>query len=59
MGDNMDAETRVTALSSQHLYLEHAISQENQRPSPDFIRITELKREKLRIKDEIVRLEQH
>ena len=43
----MDAETRVTALSSQHLYLEHAISQENQRPSPDFIRITELKREKV------------
>ncbi len=59
MGEIMDAETRVTALSSKHTYLEHAIDQEAHRPSPDYIRITELKREKLRIKDEIVRLEQH
>ncbi len=55
----MDAETRVTALSSKHTYLEAAIDQENHRPSPDYVRITELKREKLRIKDEIVRLEHH
>ena len=55
----MDAESRVTALSSKHTYLEHVIDQEAHRPSPDYIRITELKREKLRIKDEIVRLEQH
>ena len=59
MGDNMDAETRVTALSSKHIYLEQAILNENQRPFPDFLRVTELKREKLRIKDEIVRLEHH
>ena len=55
----MDAETRVTTLSSKHTYLEHAINQEHQRPFPDFIRITDLKRQKLRIKDEIVRLDQH
>ena len=55
----MDAETRVTALSSKHIYLEQAILNENQRPFPDFLRVTELKREKLRIKDEIVRLEHH
>ena len=58
MGEIMDAETRVTALNSKHTYLEHAIEQEVHRPSPDYIRITELKREKLRIKDEIVRLEE-
>ena len=55
----MDAETRVTALSSKHIYLDHAIDQEEHRPSPDYIRITELKREKLRLKDEIFRLEEH
>ena len=59
MGENMDMETRVTALSSKHIYLDHAISQENQRPFPDYVRITQLKREKLRIKDEIVRIATH
>ena len=55
----MDTETRVTALNSKHIYLDHAIDQEAHRPSPDYIRITEMKREKLRIKDEIVRIEDH
>ena len=59
MGEIMDAEARVTALSSKHAYLDNAIDQEAHRPSPDYVRITEMKREKLRIKDEIVRLEQH
>ncbi len=55
----MDAETRVTALTSKHTYLEHAIDLEAHRPSPDYVQITKLKREKLRIKDEITRLKQH
>jgi hypothetical protein len=59
MGAIMDAETRVTALNSKHIYLEHAIDQEAHRPSPDYMRITEMKREKLRIKDEIVRIAEH
>ena len=59
MGEIMDVETRLTALSSKHTYLDHAIDLEAHRPSPDYVRITEMKREKLRIKDEIVRLEQH
>ncbi len=53
----MDAETRVTALNSKHAYLDQVIEQETHRPSPDYVRITELKREKLRIKDELVRLQ--
>ena len=53
----MDADTRLTALTSKHAYLEHAIEAENRRPLPDYVRVTQMKREKLRIKDEIVRLE--
>lgn len=54
----MDAETRLTALSMKHADLERAIEVENQRPLPDNLRVTQLKREKLRIKDEIARLQQ-
>ena len=53
----MDADTRITALNTKHEYLEHAIDFENKRPLPDSLRVTKMKREKLRIKDEIVRLE--
>ena len=49
----MNAEEHVTSLRSKHAMIEAAIEEENQRPHPDELRITELKREKLRIKDEI------
>jgi hypothetical protein len=49
----------VDQLVQKHASLENAISQENQRPHPDDIRLAELKKEKLRIKDEIVRLNHH
>jgi len=54
---NMELETRVSALTSKHIELEHAIDQETQHPMPDSLRISEWKREKLRIKDEIYRLQ--
>ncbi|MDH3472482.1 MAG: YdcH family protein [Rhodospirillales bacterium] len=47
----------VDALRAKHAELKHAVDEENQRPHPDDLRIAELKREKLRIKDEIARLE--
>jgi hypothetical protein len=49
--------TDVSSLKVQHRQLEDAISEELQRPSPDPIKLTEMKRQKLRIKDELVRLD--
>ena len=53
----MELEARVSALTSKHTELEHAIEEETQHPMPDSLRISEWKREKLRIKDEIYRLQ--
>jgi hypothetical protein len=44
---------RIESLRSQHALLEEAIREETHRPHPDELRIHELKREKLRLKDEI------
>ena len=52
----MDQEPQVQTLYEKHHALEEAIAHENQRPAPDGIRIQELKREKLRLKDEIARI---
>ncbi len=46
----------VEALRAKHSALKQAVEEENQRPHPDEFRIAELKREKLRIKDEIAKL---
>lgn len=53
----MSVDERLDALRNKHASLKEAIDVENQRPRPDDIRISALKREKLRIKDEIVGLE--
>ena len=53
----MTVAEHVDALRAKHATLKHAVEQENQRPHPDDLHIAELKREKLRIKDEIARLE--
>lgn len=47
----------VDHLRDKKTHLEREIDLEEQRPVPDHIRITQLKREKLRIKDEISQLE--
>ncbi len=44
-------------LISKHAALEKAIDEENARPHPDDIKLHELKREKLRIKDQIYSVE--
>jgi len=49
-------EDRVETLKARHAHLEHEIDDEIHRPLPDTIHITELKRQKLRIKEEIARL---
>jgi hypothetical protein len=49
----MTADERVASLRTKHAAIESAIDEENHRPHPDDLRIIELKREKLRIKDQI------
>ncbi len=53
----MTTDAHLSALESKHHRLEDEISGEMLRPSPDTIRITSLKREKLRLKEEISRLQ--
>ena len=53
----MTGAEQVDALRAKHIALKEAVDYENQRPHPDEFRLAELKREKLRIKDEIAKLE--
>lgn len=50
----MSLEQRLEALKVRHSTLENRIQQESSRPLPDNVEIHALKKEKLRIKDEIV-----
>jgi hypothetical protein len=52
----MTIEDRVETLKAKHARLEHEIDEEVHRPLPDTVHLTELKREKLRIKEEIQRI---
>ena len=49
----MTSEQQVTALKAKHAGLEGAIVEETERPRPDDVAISQMKREKLRIKDEL------
>ena len=52
----MSMQEYVEGLRNKHAHLEEEIDIESHRPLPDQTTITRLKREKLRIKDEIARL---
>jgi len=52
----MSFEDRVESLRLKHQSLEEELRIENLRPSPDVELINRLKREKLKLKDEITRL---
>ena len=52
----MSTVDHIEALKAKHASLEHAIDQENTRPHPNDDAICSLKKRKLQIKDEIVRL---
>lgn len=45
--------SHASALAAKHAGLDKKIEAEQQRPSPDQFRITELKRQKLRIKEQL------
>ena len=43
----------LAALSAKHAQIDESLHQEIQRPMPDTVRVTRLKREKLRLKEEM------
>ncbi len=49
----MSIEGRINELSNRHRRLDEQIEHEQKRPSADPIRLHELKRQKLRIKEEL------
>ena len=53
----MSLQDRIESLRARHRGLEEAIDQEISRPMPNIEILADLKRQKLRIKDEIVGLE--
>lgn len=53
----MSEQDRIAALKERHAALERAIDEENRRPLPNDDLITDLKRQKLRIKDQLYQLE--
>lgn len=55
-GVSMSVQSRISALKERHASLETRIAEEHQRPLPDSEMLGRLKREKLRVKEEMERL---
>lgn len=55
----MAIDARVRELGSRHQFLERAIEEESSRPAADWLRVRELKRQKLRLKEEIEGVRPH
>ena len=51
----MSADFHITALQERHNALDREIAEQGRRPGPNDLQIRELKREKLRLKDEIAK----
>ncbi|MFV0473667.1 MAG: YdcH family protein [Pikeienuella sp.] len=56
MENRMSLSSHLVELRKKHASLEHRIEQELRNPGSDDLQIAELKKEKLRLKDEITRL---
>jgi hypothetical protein len=52
----MGQDARNDSLRSKHAEIEHILFEEERRPLPDFNLVHELKRKKLKIKDELQRI---
>ncbi|WCL53913.1 YdcH family protein [Gimibacter soli] len=52
----MSLQTHVESLTAKHAEIEEIITREEHRPNPDTIRLMQLKRKKLRIKEELNKL---
>ena len=55
----MAIEARIRELGSRHETLERAIADETSRPASDELRLRELKRRKLKLKEELEALRGH
>jgi hypothetical protein len=55
----MAVEARIRELGVRHQILEREIETEHRRPSSDTLRLRELKRQKLRLKEEMEALRSH
>jgi hypothetical protein len=55
-GDPMTLQARIETLKDRHANLEARLASEDQRPAPDSETMGLLKREKLRLKEEMARL---
>lgn len=53
----MSVQDRIEALREKHASLERALDEETHRPLPNQDAVHDLKRQKLRIKDELFQLE--
>ena len=51
----MSNQERIEALRTRHAALDQELDDENHRPHPDFDQVNRIKREKLKIKDEMAR----
>ena len=52
----MNLQARLETLKDRHASIEARLASEDRRPAPDSDTITSLKREKLRLKEEMARL---
>ncbi|MFO1035778.1 MAG: YdcH family protein [Geminicoccaceae bacterium] len=55
----MPIEDHVDSLRAKHAHLEQMIEEEQHRPMPDQVLISRLKKEKLRLKEEMEHLRPH
>ncbi|MFC4349272.1 MULTISPECIES: YdcH family protein [Kordiimonas] len=55
----MNLQSHVNTLNAKHAEIEEIITREEHRPCPDTIRIAQLKKQKLRLKEEMTRLVRH
>lgn len=53
----MSLQNRITELSNRHRDLDYKIQAHQKQPAVDQIELTRLKREKLRLKEQIINLE--
>lgn len=55
----MGYDARIDALSTKHASLEAQLQEEFRRPIPDTAMVAIIKRQKLKIKDELARMSRH
>jgi hypothetical protein len=53
----MASSSHLAALAAKHRELEHRITEHHMRPLPDEVMIAQLKKQKLRLKESIVRVQ--